>query len=205
MAQLNEKGWWKNKRGGAIHPDRVKVEDKIKDEMIDKILGKAAVVTKAIKHFKNDAYDDVDSYFSLLLHEYGIEEKKGAKGNYTLENFSGTAKIQVSTSDNIIFDEKLQIAKAKLDEYFNEITEDADLDIKTLIDKVFDVDKQGEVNPRKILSLRSYDITHKKWLEAMAIIADSIEVVSNKEYIRFYTRKNIDESYKQVTLDISGV
>jgi hypothetical protein len=205
MALLDDKDWWIAKNGDAIHPDRVKLEDKLKDEMIEKILLKAADVTKVIKKFKDDSYDEVDSYFRLLLSVYGVESKKGAKG-YTLENFSGTAKIQVATADNINFDEKLQIAKAKIDECIHEIMKDvASIDGQQLITKAFEVDKKGEVNPRKILALRAYNISNPKWIEAMEIIADSLEVVSSKEYIRFYTRNNTKESYKQVTLDIAGV
>lgn len=205
MALLDDKDWWIAKNGDAIHPERVSVEDKLKDEMISKILLAATDVTRVIKKFKDDAYDEVDSYFTLLLSEYGVESKKGAKG-YTLENFSGTAKIQVATADNINFDEKLQIAKAKIDECIHEIMKDvASIDGQQLITKAFEVDKKGEVNPRKILALRAYNISNPKWIEAMEIIADSLEVVSSKEYIRFYTRNNTKESYKQVTLDIAGV
>lgn len=203
--KLDEKGWYVDGKGVAVHPDRVKVEDKIKSEMIDKILGKATEVKETIRTFKNGAYDDVNSYFELLEQEYGLEPKKGAKGNFTLENFSRTAKIQVAVSDNIVFDEKLQIAKRKIDEYLHEITEDSSSDIQTLISKAFDVDKQGLVSPQKILNLRTYDITHKKWQEAMEIIANSIKVDSTKEYIRFYTRESADKKYKQVSLDMAGV
>ena len=105
-----------------------------------------------------------------------------------------------------MFDEKLQIAKKKIDECIHEILKDVNsIDGQQLINNAFEVDKKGEVNPRKILVLRSYNITHPKWIEAMEIIAESIEIVSTKEYIRFYTRDNIQESYKQVTLDIAGV
>lgn len=205
MALTDEKGWWIAKNGDTIHPERVNIEDKLKDEMIESILAKATVTTEVIKKFKDAAYDEVDAYFGLLLDKYGVENKKSTKG-YTLENFSGTAKIQVSTADNIVFDEKLQIAKKKIDECITEILKDVNsIDGQQLINNAFEVDKKGEVNPRKILALRSYNITHPKWTEAMEIIAESIEIVSTKEYIRFYTRDNIKESYKQVTLDIAGV
>lgn len=202
---LDEKGWYVDGKGVAVHPDRVKVEDKLKSEMIDKILANASETTEAIKAFKNDAVSEVNSYFTVLEQEYGLAPKKGAKGNFTLENYSKTAKIQVSVSDNIVFDEKLQIAKRKIDEYLHEITEDSSIDIQTLITKAFDVDKAGLVSPQKILVLRTYDINHKKWKEAMEIISESIKIDSTKEYIRFYTRETPKDRYKQVILDISGV
>lgn len=201
----NTEGWWLNKKGDYIHPDLVKVEDKLKSEMIDSIMNQAGAVNSLIKEFKDSAFDEVDTYFSLLFEKYKIEPKKGAKGNYTLENFSGTSKVQVSVADAIAFDEKLQIAKHKIDEYLTGITANSSSDIQVLIKKVFDVDKKGEVNPRKILALKSYDIKNPLWLEAMEIINEAVEVTSSKSYIRFYTRENKNESYKQVSLDIAGV
>ena len=67
MALIDDKGWWVAKNGNAIHPERVNIEDKLKDEMIENILKKATTVTEVIKKFKNEAYDEVDSYFDLLL------------------------------------------------------------------------------------------------------------------------------------------
>lgn len=205
MAIKDKDGWWLDKKGDAVHPERVKVEDKLKDDMVENILKRADDVTKYIKHFKDESYSEVESYFDLLLEKYNIEVKKGKKGNFTLENFSGTAKIQVAIADNIAFDEKLQIAKLKIDEYLTEITADSSPDIQILIKKAFEVDKKGEVNPKKILALKSYEITNPLWLEAMEIINDAVEVISSKSYIRFYTRENVDVAYKQVSLDIAGV
>ena len=40
MALIDDKGWWVAKNGNAIHPERVNIEDKLKDEMIENILKK---------------------------------------------------------------------------------------------------------------------------------------------------------------------
>jgi hypothetical protein len=206
MAKKNDIGFWIDKKGDAVHEGNVKATEKIKDELVEKLISKACNARDTIFEFKANAFGEVEDYYNLLLQEFGVDEKRNSKkGNLTIENFSGTAKIAISVADRIAFDEKLGIAKIKIDEYLHEITKDANADIQTLITKAFEVDKKGDVNAKKILSLKSYEITHPLWIEAIEIISQATEVVSSKSYIRFYTRENIDEEYKQIPLDIAGV
>jgi len=206
MAQLNEKGWWLDKKGDAFHPDNVKAVDSIKDKLVEKLLDKSYLIQDTLSDFKEQSFKEVENYYSLLLETYDIDGKKNSKkGNLTLENFSGTKKVVINVADRIAFDEKLNIAKLKIDEYLHEITKDSSSDVQTLITKAFEVDKKGDVNAKKILALKSYDIKHKLWVEAMGIIAEATEIVSSKNYIRFYTRESIEEAYVQVSLDLAGV
>ncbi|NOQ30015.1 MAG: DUF3164 family protein [Helicobacteraceae bacterium] len=206
MALKDDKEHWLNKKGEGVHPDLIRADEKIKDETVEKLLEKALDVSKTLKDFKLEAYADAEDYFSLLLQNYNLDAKSNSKkGNITLENFSGTQKIQLANVDRISFDEKLSIAKLKIDECLHELTEGSSPEIKTLITKAFEVDKKGDVNAKKILELKAYEISHPLWIEAMRIIDESIEIVGSKSYIRFYTRENVTDAWKQVPLDISGV
>ena len=45
---------------------------------------------------KKEAFEDVESYYELLLQKYNIDGKaRSKKGNLILENFSGTKKITI--------------------------------------------------------------------------------------------------------------
>ena len=205
MAKVEEK-FWLNKKGEKVHKDNVPVSEQLKDELVETLCSDAKGASELLARFKNDAFKSVEDYYTLLLQEYNIDAKENSKkGNLTIENYSATAKITINVSDRIAFDEKLNLAKIKIDEFLHEATKNASADIQTLITKAFDVDKKGDVNAKKILSLKSYEIAHPKWREAMKIIDDATEIVSSKNYIRFYTRDDIDKEYKQVPLDISGV
>ncbi len=206
MAKQDENDLWMNKKGEGVHPDLIRPDEKLKDELVEKLIEQAVALSKTLKEFKENAFDETNQYFDLLLQKYAVDAKKNSqKGNITLENFSGTKKVQISTADKINFDEKLQVAKIKIDECLHELTEGSSPEIKTLITKAFEVDKKGEVNAKKILALKSYDITHAKWLEAMAIIDESIEIIGSKSYIRFYSRESVDKSYKLINLDMAAV
>ncbi len=206
MAVLDDRGFWKNKRGEFVHPDMVRADEKLKDELIDRLIKKVLEIREILKEFKKEAFGSVEDYFALLLQEYGIDAKAGSKrGNITLEDFAGLNKISIAISDSISFDEKLNIAKIKIDECLEEWTKDSGKELKTIVKEAFRVDKKGNLNTQRILELRRYDIEHPKWREAMEVINDSIEVVSSKRYIRFYNRKDVGDAYKQLSLDFSKI
>jgi len=206
MPKVDDHGHWLNKKGEGTHPDLIRADEKIKDELVEKLIVQASELSGVLNKFKKDAFGEANDYFELLLQNYNLDALKNSKkGNITLENYSGTMKVQISNADSISFDEKLQIAKLKIDECLHELTEGSSPEIKTLITKAFEVDKKGDVNAKKILALKSYDISHKKWREAMIIIDESIEIVGSKAYIRFYTRESVSKEYKLISLDLAGV
>jgi len=195
-----------NARGEKVHVDLIKGDEKMKDELVNHLLGEAVAFSGIMSEFKQKAEQKVDEYFTDLMSKYGLNPKgKAKKGNITLENFAGTAKVQIAVSDKLVFDEKIQLARMKFDEYFEEVTEGSSEEIKLLITKAFDVDKEGNVDVKKILELRSYNIRHPKWVEGVALIEESKKVVSNKSYIRFYKREDTSRAYEHVSLDMASV
>lgn len=206
MANVDERGFWLNAKGEAVHPENVRVTDKIKDELVDKLLVKAKEKQDMLASFKCEASEDIESYFDLLLQNYGVDGRsRSKKGNITLENFSGTAKVQLAMAETLSFDEKLSVAKIKIDEYLEDVTKDAIPDIQTLIKKAFEVDKKGNIDAKRIFALKSYEISDPRWQEAMEIIDESKKVAHVKPYIRFYKRDSIEDSWENVKLDIAGV
>ena len=206
MAKTDERDWWINRHGVPVHPDLIKVNERIRDELVENLSEQARELSSQIAAFKKSANDEIEAYFALLLQSYRIDEKsKTKKGNLTLENYSATAKVEIRISETLEFDEKLQVAKLKVDEYLNDVTKDAIPEIKVLISKAFEVDKEGKVDAKKIFALKSYDIQDSRWVEAMEIIDDSKQVSRTKPYIRFHTRNSIDDKYELVSLDIAGV
>lgn len=206
MPKVDERGWWINGRGEAVHKDMVRVNEQIKDEMVGQLIEAAENLSEIMKGFKISANEKVDSYFSLLLQNYNIDEKaKNKKGNFALENFSSTAKVDIRVSELLQFDEKIQIAKLKIDEYLKEATKDSSFEIQTLIMRAFEVDKEGNIDSKKVFALKSYDIKDPRWIEAMEIIDESKRIASTKSYIRFYTRESTDQPWKIISLDIAGI
>lgn len=206
MILKDDKDFWINGKGEAVHPDMIRVDEQLKTELVERMIAAAQNLTGLISIFKTECNEQVDSYFELLLQNYNVDAKgKSVKGNLNLENFSSTAKIEIRAMDTLKPDEKIHIAKMKVDEFLKDETKDSPPLVRTLVMKAFDVDKKGNIDVKKLLALRSYDISDPRWVEVMVIIADSLQVASTKSYIRFYTRENADSDWTLIPLDIAAV
>lgn len=206
MSKVNEKGMWRNKEGDFIHPDMVTPDKQLEDEAVENIVNGALVLQKQMIDFKAKAFEECYGFVDLLRQKYDMERITSKSGTVTLKNFDGTKTVEIQISKLISFDQKLTLAKEKIDEYLTLKTDGADAEIQTLITRAFDV-KNGKVDAKQILSLKSYPITHQLWKEAMSMIDDAIEIVGTKSYIRFKYRKNgeVDGSLEHIVLDIAGL
>ena len=100
--------------------------------------------------------------------------------------------------------EKKKIAaKELIDEYLEDEIKDASFDIKQLVTSAFRV-KQGVLDVRSILKLRSLRIDDERWKKAMDIIADSIVVKSSKSCLRLY-KQNAEGTMEYVPLDFAVI
>lgn len=206
MAIIDDKGRWLNGKGEFVHPDLIRIDEQLKDDLVESILAKVENKNTELVALKDEINNDIESYLDLLLEKYNLDARSNAKkGNFTFENYSKTQKIIIQIAEKIQFNDKLNIAKLKIDEYLNDIVKDSSEDIKVLINKAFEVDKKGNLDSKKILSLRSYDIKDARWQEAMEIIAESVEIVGIKPYIRFYKREKATDSYTAVSLDFANI
>lgn len=206
MAIVDDNGRWLNGKGEWVHPELIRADEQLKDGLVESIIKDVLVKHHELIALKQKINNDIESYLDLLLEKYGLDARSSTKkGNFTFEDYAKTLKIQIQMAEKINFNEKLNIAKAKIDEYLNDIVKDSSEDIKVLINKAFEVDKKGNLDSKKILSLRSYDIKDPRWQEAMEIIAESVTIVGVKPYIRFYRRNSVSESYENISLDFANI
>ncbi|RBQ28389.1 DUF3164 family protein [Aliarcobacter vitoriensis] len=206
MPTVNEKGMWRNKEGDFIHPDMITPDKQLEDEVVEKLIDSAIVVQNRMINFKAKAFEECYGFVDLLRQKYDMERITSRSGAVTLKNFDGTKAVEIQVAKLISFDQKLSLAKEKIDEYLTLKTNGADAEIQTLITRAFDV-KNGKVDAKQILSLKSYPISHELWKEAMSMIDDAIEIVGTKSYIRFKHRKNgeVDGSLEHIVLDLAGL
>ena len=196
-------GYLVNAKGHLIPVDKVKEIDKIRDELVKKMVATAKELRDVMKSAKEQLFGEFEDFVELSASEYDTKVG-GEKGNTTLLSFDGAGKVQLAVSDNLVFDERLQVAKSMIDECLHEWTADSNDNIKAIINNAFQVDKEGKINTRRVLGLRSLKINDAKWLKAMNAISDATQVVSSKEYIRVYERDS-EGKYQQISLDFSNV
>lgn len=201
-----EKGKWQDKEGNFIHPDMVRIDKQIEDELVENLVDKSLTLQEQMKIFKVLAFSECYAFVDLLRKNYDMEKITSKVGAVTLRNFNGTMEVQIQVAKLITFDQKLTLAKEKIDEYLTHKTENLDSEIQTLITRAFDV-KNGKVDAKQIIGLKSYNITDPKWKEAMIMIDESIEIAGTKSYIRFKRRDGLklDGAMQTVLLDLAAL
>ncbi len=196
-------GYRRNDKGHLIPVDKIKEIDKLRDETVINLVGQALELQTQMQAVKDKVFAEFHDFVELSAREYDTVIG-GKKGNVSLISFDGKYKVQIAIQDNLVFDERLQVAKSLIDECLIEWTADSNDNVKAIIDNAFAVDKEGKINIRRVLSLRSLNITDDKWQKAMTAISDATQVISSKEYIRFYERDDHGK-YNQISLDFANL
>ncbi len=197
-------GFKRNARGHLIPVEQVKPIDIARDELIAEIIGRAHQVSNTLSEFKQRTFGDVAAFVELSAERYDVK-LGGIKGNVRLISFDGCRRVDRAIADTMVFDEGLQAAKALIDECLHDWTANARTEVRAIIDSAFQVDKEGNLDTGRILTLRRLDITDERWLRAMTALNDSLQVQCSTSYIRIYERDDIGQKWRPVSLDLAGV
>ena len=189
--------------GARVPIEMVKQKDRLQDEAVRRLVATARELEAAIASFKAQAFDDVDALQALLEQQYGAKVG-GSKGNVSLFSYDGLIRIQVQISDLIKFGPELQVAEALLEECVGEWVEGARAELRAIVMNAFRRDKEGQLNRGALLGLRRYEVEDERWKRAMQAIADSIQVIGSKRYIRFSSRPTLDGAWAEVSLNIAS-
>lgn len=201
-AQIPE-GFKQDSKGRLVPENTIKPIDIVRDDLVVDLIEKAKEAQEQLKRFKASAFSEIAAFIDLSLKQFEIHIG-GNKGNITLYSFDGKYKIVRQIQDTIRFDERLQAAKILIDQCIQSWSESSNDHIKTLILDAFQVDKEGKISTGRVLGLRRHDFDDPKWLQAMDAIAESINIVDSKRYVRFYERDS-EGKYQAISLDFANV
>lgn len=196
------KSYMPDAKGNLVPIEAIKPADKLEDETVRKILGHAVDLSAQVTRFKEHTFDDLSAFEALLAQEYGAS-KGGAKGNKTFMTFDGLKKVTVQVADLIAFGSQLQIAKGLIDECLTEWSAESRVEIRAIISRAFNVEKQGQINRTEILMLLRLDIDDERWQRAMEAIRAAMRVIGSKTYVRCYERNDQSEDFRAVTIDLA--
>ncbi|RJF94831.1 DUF3164 family protein [Oleomonas cavernae] len=194
----------KDKRGRYVPIANVRQQDVLEDDLVKEMVAKADKASASLVALRNDLRSDIAAFIDLLGEKYGVA-RGGPKGNMTLQSYDGTLKVEISVGDFVEFGPTLQVAKALIDKCLTTWSEGAHPDLQNFVTSAFEVNKQGRLDPQRILDLRRFNIADETWQAAMKAIDDSIRVTRTKEYIRLYRRPAHDQNFEQIPLDLARV
>lgn len=196
-------GYRQDAKGALIPLTMIKPIDLARDELVYELAGKAKAQSAALRALKHQVFADINAFVDLSAEKYEVK-LGGKKGNLTLYTFDGKYKVQLAIAERMVFDERLQAAKALIDECITAWSEGSRDEIKVLVQSAFQTDQEGRINTGRVLSLRRMEIRDEKWLKAMEAIGQSLQVIGSKEYVRFYERV-AEDKYEPISLDLAAV
>jgi hypothetical protein len=190
-------------QGRQVPVELVSDIDKLRDQTVRKIAGEAMKMRDVLAAFKQKLRDDIYAFVDLSFQQFG-KTYGGKKGNITLTTYDGKYRLMVAMDDNLVFDERLQVAREIIGECLNKWSDGARPEIRLLVNDAFQVDKTGKINAARVLGLRRLEIHDPLWQEAMRAITESIQIAGSKQYLRFYERAENGE-YRQIPLDVAAL
>ncbi|GAB6037662.1 DUF3164 family protein [Fundidesulfovibrio butyratiphilus] len=203
MTATIPEGYMEDPQGRLVPLAMVKDVDLARHELVLEVVGKARAVHDDLAKFQADVQADVAAFVQLSAEQYGVKIG-GDKGNLSLVSYDGRYKVQRQVAETLAFDERLQAAKALVDECITEWTTGSRDEIRALINDAFQVDKEGRINTGRVLGLRRLKIDDDRWRQAMQAVSDSLRVAGSKTYLRVYERRE-DGKYVPIALDLAAM
>lgn len=200
MNEIDLSQYRQDARGNLIPIANIKEVDLLRNELVMEIVNTLNPLFQEVREAKANAIADVRAFVDLSAEKYGVKPSK--KGNVTLYSFDGKWRITLAMNDVMTFDERLQAAKALIDECLNEWTENSRDELKIIVNQAFDVNKEGKISVAKVLGLRKLEIQDEKWQRAMTALTDSVHTQATREYIRLHQRRDETGEYVLMTADL---
>ena len=204
---MNEKtippGYREDREGRLIPEANIRPIDLLRDQLVFDLVRQFEAQAEALRKLKAKTLSDLVEFVKLSAERYDVV-LGGDKGNVTLFTFDGAYKVVRQVSDNIVFDEGLQVAKELLDKCIRRwIGEGVNPHLAVLVQDAFQVNKQGRINTGRVLGLRRHNIDDADWKKAMDAISDSVQTSHTSTYVRCYKR-NANGEYEPISLDLAG-
>lgn len=201
---VGDKEYLPNARGDLVPIEKIKDVDVLRDQTVRTIVREVEVVSRDLKDLKRLVFEEADAFIALSFDRFGITQG-GPKGNVTLMTHDGEYKVTIDVQDALSFDERLLAAKALIDKCIVRWSSGANANLRVLVNDAFRVDKKGNVDTKRILELRRYEIDDPDWSAAMAAIGESIKVTMSRRYLRVYRRKSAGDGYTMIPLDFASI
>lgn len=190
-----------NAQGHWVPENLITPADKLRDEVVMGIIAAAREQRSQLAAFKIGAMQQINDFVDLSSEQYGVAWG-GTKGNVTMLSFDGRYKLIRAVGEHRKFDERIQAAKALIDQCIDRWSDGASSEIRALVNHAFRVSKSGHIDVNQVLSLRQLNIDDPDWLLAMQAAVDAIQVTGTSQYLRLYER-DAQGRYIQMSLDLA--
>jgi len=192
---------WVDPDGVAVPEKYINEGVKKRDKMVESALKEIKLLRKEMARVKAKVEAEVLEYLDEIAESYGEDWK----GNAQLSSFDGKKVVMVKVNKIFCFDERLQVAKTKIDKCISKWSAGASAKLIAVVNHAFAVDEKGKVDRRRILSLQKLKIDDPDWKEAMDIINSSITTEGTRRYIGYLERDEETDELQQILLNYSAI
>ncbi|MFK4751472.1 DUF3164 family protein [Oceanobacter antarcticus] len=197
-------GYMQDARGRLVPEDQVREQDKLRDQCVTDLVKQAQAISQQLTEFKRTALADIADLLQIAADKYEVT-LGGKKGNVSLSSYNGRYKIQRVFAEQIQFSEELEAAQQLFAECLDKWTENADVNIRALVDRAFRTTRSGQIKTAELLGLLQLEINDTDWQRATNALKDSIRVGGSTVYVRVYERIDDTDKYRQIALDLASV
>lgn len=192
---------WIDASGATVPAQYVPAIEKKKTKTVERIVREAEKAQAQLRKVKSLLFEECDDIYDMMKADANI--RTGKKGNYTISTFSKDKKIMVDVQETLAFDDNIQFAKDKIEEYVAAKAQGVDEDLLKLVHLAFE-SRNGKLDTKRVLSLFKLRIKHQLWDEAMELVKKSIDRNFSKRYARIFIRQENGE-YKPLELNFSSL
>lgn len=203
MTTINQDEYMKDRKGRLVPINQISDYDLAMDSFVREQVAAAKAKNAELSEFKDRAFNECYAWLDLVAEKFG-RTRGGAKGNVTFPTFDGSQQITIRVQETLTFGPELQIAKELFDECVTDWSKGANANLQAIVTDAFQVDKEGQLNTGRILSLRRVKIQDERWIKAMDAISESLQVAMSKTYINF-REKDTSGKLVNIPLDIAAI
>ncbi|MFP4131288.1 MAG: DUF3164 family protein [Thiohalospira sp.] len=196
-------GYMQNASGHLVPKQQVREHDLLRDQTAKVLAAEAERLHSQLKVFKEQALSDIADLVSVAAERYGVTIG-GEKGNVTITTYDGRYRVERATAERLAFTEEVHAAKELIDDCIQRWSEGANAHLRTLVDRAFRTDKQGQIKTSAVLELLRLEIDDDGWQRAMEALRDSIQSTGTAVYVRVY-RRDASGRYQAIPLDLASV
>jgi hypothetical protein len=193
-----------DKDGREIPAGYIHKIEKDKHAAAIKLAKRATKLSLELAEFKKELFKVCDELHERALVENQVKLRENSKGSYTISTIDKAVKVEVTVSEFGTFGDDISIAHALIKEFLAEKTKGiVDADLANIISSAFET-RGGNLDVKRILSLKKYKIDHPTWRQAMEVIDKSYEVRNTKRYVRIWMKDEHGE-LQMVPLDFASL
>lgn len=190
----------KDHNGNEVPVQYVPKLDKERDAFARKFLKQAEALSSKLSELKAEIFKEGDAIWDKMK---GDADVNTGEKNFSITSFDKQIKIEFVQAERIEFDDNINLAKAKIDQFLSDKMKASDADISQLVKLAFET-RKGQLDTKKVLALFKLKITAQLWTEAMELIKKSIDRNNSKRYVRLW-KKNEQGEYRAVEMNFSAV